>query len=72
MTNQPRVLFLLTANPGDEFSEFMNTHVGIECWNLQRRQYIDTKQTFYKVTVLEPVNESIKTIARIKFNLEEA
>lgn len=72
MTDQSKVMFLLTSNPGDEFSEFMNTQVGIECWNIQRRQYIDTKQTFYKVTVLKPVNESIKTIARIKFNLDEA
>lgn len=72
MTDHTSLLFLLTANPGDEFTDFMNNQVGIECWNIQRRQYVDTKQTFYRVTVLEPVNESIKTIARIKFNLKEA
>jgi hypothetical protein len=72
MDNQPRVLFLLTADPGDEFSTFMDNQVGVGCWNIQRRQYVDTKQTFYRVFVMEPTNESIKTIARIKFSLEEA
>lgn len=72
MTDQSKVMFLLTADPGDNFTDFMNNQVGVDCWTIQRRQYVDTKQTFYRVTVLEPVNESIKTIARIKFNLAEA
>lgn len=72
MDNQPKILFLLTADPGNEFSIFMDDHVGIGCWGIQRRQYLDTKQTFYRVIVMEPTSESIKTIARIKFSLEEA
>jgi hypothetical protein len=71
MNDQPRMLFLLTANPGDDFTTFMNAQVGVDCWAIQRRQYVDTRQTFYRVTVLKPVTESIKTIARIKFNLAE-
>ena len=72
MDDKQYLVFFLNEDPGDEFRKFLDKSLGLGCWSIQRRQYVDTQKTFYRVYSFEPVSEGIKTIARIKFKLAEA
>ncbi len=72
MDREPILIFLLNADPGSEFRNFLDKQLGAGCWTIQRRQYVDTRQTLYRVYSYFPVGDGIKTIARVKFNLAEA
>jgi len=72
MVETHTLLFFLSEDPGPEFRTFLDSSIGSGYWSIQRRQYVDTKKTFYRVYSFVPVGDGIKTIARIKFNLVEA
>jgi hypothetical protein len=72
MNGQPTLIFLLNSDPGTDFRNFLDSQLGSDCWTIQRRQYVDTRETFYRVYSYIPVGDGIKTIARIKFKLAEA